>query len=77
MGINKPKIKHLHLLVYVENCSTRIKKFHSDRSMKTFITKFLNRTKSYRDDNWIDFTVISNNANTELIIYNQDIPLEE
>ncbi len=59
MGISAPKQETYHLLVYVENAASKLKKFKTLSSMKGFITKF---KKKHRDplmcgDNWIDYTV--------------------
>lgn len=61
-----------HALVYVENCTPKIKKFKTLRALKTFVTKFENK---YPDpdktgDNWIDYHVT--NIEGEVVFYSQD-----
>ena len=52
--------KEYHLLMYVEDCQSKIKKFNSTKKMGEFIDQFLKDNPDYASnlsDNWIDYTV--------------------
>ena len=54
------KVKPYHLLVYIEDCSTKIKKFASTDDMGKFIDDFYKKYPNYADlgsDNWVDYAV--------------------
>ena len=48
--------KKYHLVHYVEDCSSRLKKFSSFKAMKKFIIDFKAKHKD-ADDFWIDYAV--------------------
>lgn len=46
-----------HLLVYVQDCSSRLKTFTSIKDLNNFVLNFTAETADNTDDNWIDFVV--------------------
>lgn len=59
MGIGRREPEVYHLVVYVEKCGTKLKKFKSLTAMKSFVTRFKNKHKdpARQGDNWIDYTI--------------------
>lgn len=52
--------KEYNILVYVEDCSIKIKKFDTAKEMGKFIDKFNKENPDYANpssDNWIDYCV--------------------
>lgn len=68
MGISRKRPEPYHLLVYVEGCGTKLKKFNSLPAMKGFITKFKKKhpDNNRSGDNWIDYTVTNIAGNIEI-----------
>jgi hypothetical protein len=53
-----PKV--YHLLVYVEKCETKVKKFKTLQDLGVFIDSFLKRHPDYADtysDYWLDYSI--------------------
>lgn len=50
------KVNNSYYVLYVEECSPKIKKFTSKSTMNSFMTSFINKYGSIDDknDNWID-----------------------
>jgi len=54
------KTNSYHLLVYVADSCTKIKKFKTTKALGTFIDKFLKKYPDYASHNsgyWIDFSI--------------------
>ena len=58
--MKKKKSEVYDLLVYVEDCSQKIKRFDSSEKMGKFIDKFYKKHPDYASnnaDNWIDYAI--------------------
>ena len=53
----RKSIKKFHLLVYVQDCCTRMKKFKDIGDMQKFVDRFHKQHKSNLQDNWVDYFV--------------------
>jgi len=57
----KTKNKPYHLVMYVENCSSKVKKFTNKEKLHRFVTDFVNK---YPDEEavdtgyWMDFVIL-------------------
>ena len=62
------KKKSYNLLMYVVDCSPRIKKFGSLKEMQTFIDDFNKKyPEEHYGDNWIDYVVTNVHGSVRMI----------
>jgi len=50
-----------HLVIYIESCNQKLKKFKTISSMNKFIEKFM-KNRPNTDDYWIDLTITNING---------------
>lgn len=55
------KSNKYHLLVYVKDCETKLKKFDSEQEMGKFMDQFCKDHPNFLDldsDNWLDYCIV-------------------
>ncbi len=53
--------KSYHLLVYVEDCTQKVKKFDSTKALDSFMAKFLKKyppSQPQYGDSWLDYSIL-------------------
>jgi hypothetical protein len=71
---SKSKASTYHLLVYVEGCCTKLKKFRTIKSLNDFVLEFQSEHFANTDDNWIDYAVT--HIDGEILIYDETVAVE-
>jgi hypothetical protein len=67
--------KKYHLVHYVEQNSSRLKKFKTLKALKAFVHEFEKEHGRDGNDNWIDYAVTGITGST--LIYRESLEVEE